>query len=47
LDDIDKWIRAVKWIEIRIPNIEAIISGHGKILTVDDIKSFNRIILEK
>ncbi|MBU3928902.1 MAG: MBL fold metallo-hydrolase [Bacteroidetes bacterium] len=47
LEDKDKWIRAVKWIEIRIPNIETIISGHGEILTTEDIKSFNKTILEK
>ncbi len=47
LEDKDKWIRAVKWIEKRIPNIETIISGHGEILTVEDIKSFNMTILEK
>jgi glyoxylase-like metal-dependent hydrolase (beta-lactamase superfamily II) len=47
LEDKDKWIRAVKWIEKRIPNIEDIISGHGEILTVEDIKSFNKTILEK
>lgn len=47
LEDKDKWIRAVKWIEKRIPDIETIISGHGEILTVEDIKSFNKKILEK
>jgi cyclase len=47
LEDKDNWIRAVKWIEKRIPNIENIISGHGEIFTVEDIKSFNKTILEK
>jgi glyoxylase-like metal-dependent hydrolase (beta-lactamase superfamily II) len=47
LEDKDKWIRAVKWIEKRIPNMETIISGHGEILTIEDIKSFNKTILEK
>lgn len=47
LEDKEKCIRAVKWIEKRILNIETIISGHGEILTVDDIISFNKKILEK
>ena len=45
--DKDKWHRAVKWIEKRIPNIETIISGHGEIYTSEDLKSFNQIILDK
>lgn len=47
LEHKEKWIRAVKWIEKRIPDIETIISGHGEILTLEDIKSFNKTILEK
>ena len=47
LEDKDKWIRAVKWMEKRISNIETIISGHGEVLTEEDIKSFNKTILEK
>lgn len=41
------WKRAVCWIENRIPDIETIISGHGAILTVEDIISFNQIMKEK
>lgn len=47
LEEKENWIRAVTWIEKRIPNIETIISGHGVMLTVEDIKSFNKIIMEK
>lgn len=44
IEEKENWIRAVKWIEKRISNIETIISGHGVILKVDDIKNFNKII---
>lgn len=46
-EEKELWSRAVNWIEKRIPDIETIISGHGVILSVEDIKSFNKIILEE
>ncbi len=45
-DEKEKWIRAIDWIEKRIPEIETVITGHGVILTTEDIKSFNQKIME-
>lgn len=45
-DEKEKWIRAINWIEKRIPEIETVITGHGVILTTEDIKSFNQKIME-
>jgi glyoxylase-like metal-dependent hydrolase (beta-lactamase superfamily II) len=45
--DEDKWIRAIKWIENRLDKIEMVITGHGEILSIDDLKKFNNNILSK
>jgi len=47
MEDKDQWHKAVHWIETRIPEIKTIISGHGQILTSDDLKSFCKTILSK
>ena len=47
MQDKAKWKRAIAWLENRMPNIEIIISGHGEMLTKDDLKYFNNNILEK
>jgi glyoxylase-like metal-dependent hydrolase (beta-lactamase superfamily II) len=47
MKDKDRWQQAVQWIEKRMINIEKIIDGHGDILSVDDLKSFNNNILNK
>jgi len=47
LEEMELWRRAVLWTEKRLHNIDIIISGHGQILSIDDLKSFNRIILEQ
>jgi len=38
--DADKWIRAVRWIDKRIDNIQNVIDGHGQVLSTDDLKLF-------
>lgn len=38
------WIQAVDWIEDRWNDIEIIISGHGEILSKEDLLSFNNYI---
>ena len=47
LTDPDKWMHAISWINQRINNITCVINGHGQVLTTDDLKRFNEIILEK
>lgn len=37
--------QAVQWIEKRMANIETIINGHGEMLSVDDLKYFNKNIV--
>ncbi|MBN1150476.1 MBL fold metallo-hydrolase [candidate division WOR-3 bacterium] len=41
MTDKDRWNEAVKWTEERIDNIETIITGHGEILTKNDLTAFN------
>ncbi len=43
----DIWPEAVAWTEKKMHNIERIITGHGLVLTIEDLIDFNRIILEK
>lgn len=43
--DKDRWQKAVHWLEKRMINIEKVIGGHGQILSIDDLKSFNSKIL--
>jgi hypothetical protein len=45
--DNKRWQQAIQWIEKRIANIKIIISGHGEILSLDDLKSFNTKFLAK
>jgi glyoxylase-like metal-dependent hydrolase (beta-lactamase superfamily II) len=40
----EKWMTAEKWIENRMNNIEIIITGHGEILSKDDLISFNNFV---
>ena len=40
-------MRAISWIEKRMNNIEKVIEGHGQILSTDDLKQFNKNILNK
>ncbi|MRS05650.1 MBL fold metallo-hydrolase [bacterium] len=47
LTDEDKWNNALSWINQRTNNITCVIDGHGQVLTTDDLKRFNEIILEK
>jgi glyoxylase-like metal-dependent hydrolase (beta-lactamase superfamily II) len=45
--DMERWIKSIQWIEKRMINIEKIIDGHGRNLTIDDLKAFNANILSK
>ena len=47
LTDEDRWMKAIKWINRRINDIETIIDGHGQILTIDDLRAFNDNLLKK
>jgi glyoxylase-like metal-dependent hydrolase (beta-lactamase superfamily II) len=44
--DKDRWQQSVLWTEKRMINIEKIIDVHGEELSIVDLKSFNRKILE-
>jgi len=45
--DKNQWHNALHWLENRIPETETIISGHGEILSVDDLQSFCKVISVK
>lgn len=47
LAEKDIWHSAVAWTEKRMPYIETVIGGHGQVFAKDELKSFNRNILEK
>lgn len=47
MTDKDRWKQAIGWIDRRIPYVEKVITGHGRILSVDDLESFSDIILRK
>lgn len=47
IKDEARWAQAISWTEKRIHNIELIIGGHGQMLTIDDLESFNQNMLEK
>jgi glyoxylase-like metal-dependent hydrolase (beta-lactamase superfamily II) len=39
--DTNRMLRANRWINIRLNNIETIVDGHGEILTTDDLRMFS------
>jgi len=43
----EQWYQAIQWLERRLNKIEKVITGHGQILSTDDLSSFVRIILAK
>jgi glyoxylase-like metal-dependent hydrolase (beta-lactamase superfamily II) len=45
--DKTRWAQSVSWTEKRMHNIEHIIGGHGQMLTLDDLESFNQNMLER
>ena len=45
ISDYEKWINAVDWINQRMESISTIIDGHGQVLTINDLESFNENIL--
>lgn len=44
MTDRVRWKKSVQWLENRMDHIEHIIGGHGQMLTVNDLKDFNRKI---
>jgi cyclase len=42
----ERWVKATKWIEMRLSGIDLIIDGHGQILSRDDLQAFNSLIKE-
>jgi glyoxylase-like metal-dependent hydrolase (beta-lactamase superfamily II) len=45
--DPTRWIRAINWTNKRMNDITAIVDGHGQILTIDDLRSFNDNLLNE
>jgi glyoxylase-like metal-dependent hydrolase (beta-lactamase superfamily II) len=45
--DKELWVKAIRWLEKRMYNIDKVIGGHGQIMSIDDLKSFNKIMLEQ
>ncbi|NTW26162.1 MAG: MBL fold metallo-hydrolase [Lentimicrobium sp.] len=41
----DRWKQAIQWLENRTVHIEHIIGGHGQLLSINDLKDFNKNIL--
>lgn len=40
IENKEKWLQAAAWIEDRLPGIETVVSGHGTILTKEDLAAF-------
>lgn len=47
MSDKDLWVKAIHWLEKRMYNIDLVIGGHGQIMSIDDLKSFNKNMLEQ
>jgi cyclase len=47
ITDVERYMRAIRWIETRMHNIEKVIGSHSQILAIDDLKQFNNTILNK
>ena len=47
MKDKERWQQAVHWIEKRMINIDRVVSGHGQIMSIDDLRSFNINILSR
>ncbi|RIH64170.1 MBL fold metallo-hydrolase [Mariniphaga sediminis] len=47
MSDKDLWVKAIRWLEKRMYNIDNVIGGHGQIMSIDDLKSFNKKMLEQ
>jgi glyoxylase-like metal-dependent hydrolase (beta-lactamase superfamily II) len=47
MSDKDLWVKAIRWLEKRMYNIDHVIGGHGQIMSIDDLKSFNKNMLEQ
>ncbi len=45
--DVERWEKALNWIETRLTNIEIVVGGHGKLMTKEDLLSFNSFIKKK
>ncbi|MBK6965214.1 MAG: MBL fold metallo-hydrolase [Bacteroidales bacterium] len=45
MTDRDRWKKSAQWLENRMDHIEFIICGHGQMLSIDDLKDFNKNIL--
>ena len=44
---MEQWRKAIRWISLRMDNMDKVIGGHGQVLTLDDLMAFKRIIIEK
>ena len=42
----DLWINAIRWIEKRMDHIDLVIGGHGQMMSIEDVKSFNNKMRE-
>lgn len=45
--DVDRWLKAISWMESRLPDIEVIVGGHGQVMTKSDLLSFCELIKKK
>jgi glyoxylase-like metal-dependent hydrolase (beta-lactamase superfamily II) len=43
----DQWLKAIQWTKLRMSLIERVIGGHGQVLTLDDLKAFQSLIIKK
>jgi len=46
LQDKELWKNAINWTISRIPYLDIIVTGHGEILTIDDLKAFKLNIMD-
>lgn len=47
IQDVERWVKVLKWIEARLTNIDIVIGGHGQIMSKEDLQLFNSYVKKK
>jgi glyoxylase-like metal-dependent hydrolase (beta-lactamase superfamily II) len=47
LQDKEQWLKSIHWIQTRLPEIERVISGHGEVLSKEDLMRFTQLIIKE
>ena len=47
MSEKEQWYQAIQWLERRLSTIEDVVTGHGQLLSTDDLSSFSKMIVLK